>query len=154
MTLFEYYLQYMTRICEGSLEAPEGIILTETDEVRRAMELQQQVGAMGIPAFVRACAAAAGDDIPREAYDNFSMDDALSAVDAKTDEAIRGRLREAAGGSTMILIAHRVATLMQADQIIVLRDGRIVEQGAPEAVFGDTQQERTKQFLARYNERP
>ena len=50
MTLFEYYLQYMTRICEGSLEAPEGIILTETDEVRRAMELQQQVGTMGIPA--------------------------------------------------------------------------------------------------------
>lgn len=64
MTLFEYYLQYMTRICEGSLEAPEGITLTETDEVRRAMELQQQIGAMGIPAFVRACAAAAGDEIP------------------------------------------------------------------------------------------
>lgn len=63
------------------------------------------------------------------------FDDALSAVDAKTDEAIRGRLREAAGGSTMILIAHRVATLMQADQIIVLRDGRIVEQGAPEALL-------------------
>ena len=63
------------------------------------------------------------------------FDDALSAVDAKTDEAIRGRLREAAGGSTMILIAHRVATLMQADQIIVLRDGRIVEQGTPEALL-------------------
>lgn len=63
------------------------------------------------------------------------FDDALSAVDAKTDEAIRGRLREAAGGSTMILIAHRVATLMQADQIIVLRDGRIVERGAPEALL-------------------
>ena len=38
------------------------------------------------------------------------------------------RLREAAGGSTMILIAHRIATLMQADQIIVLKDGQIVEQ--------------------------
>lgn len=87
MTLFEYYLQYMTRICEGSLEAPEGITLTETDEVRRAMELQQQVGAMGIPAFVRACAAAAGDEIPREAYDNFSMDDALSAARALTEQA-------------------------------------------------------------------
>ena len=87
MTLFEYYLQYMTRICEGSLEAPEGITLTETDEVRRAMELQQQIGAMGIPAFVRACAAAAGDEIPREAYDNFSMDDALSAARALTEQA-------------------------------------------------------------------
>ena len=63
------------------------------------------------------------------------FDDVLSAVDAKTDEANRGRLREAAGGSTMILIAHRVATLMQADRIIVLRDGRIVEQGAPEALL-------------------
>ena len=87
MTLFEYYLQYMTRICEGSLETPEGITLTETDEVRRAMELQQQVGAMGIPAFVRACAAAAGDEIPREAYDNFSMDDALSAARVLTEQA-------------------------------------------------------------------
>lgn len=87
MTLFEYYLQYMTRICEGSLEAPEGITLTEMDEMRRAMELQQQIGAMGIPAFVRACAAAAGDEIPREAYDNFSMDDALSAAQALTEQA-------------------------------------------------------------------
>ena len=57
------------------------------------------------------------------------FDDALSAVDAKTDEAIRGNLRRAAGGSTLILIAHRVATLMQADTIIVLKDGEIVERG-------------------------
>ncbi|MBE5800417.1 MAG: ABC transporter ATP-binding protein [Clostridiales bacterium] len=57
------------------------------------------------------------------------FDDSLSAVDAKTDEAIRSRLREAAGGSTLILIAHRVSTLMQADQIIVLRDGEIIERG-------------------------
>ena len=63
------------------------------------------------------------------------FDDALSAVDAKTDEAIRGRLREAAGGSTLILIAHRVATLMQADQIIVLRDGQIIERGTPEELL-------------------
>ena len=87
MTLFEYYLQYMTRICEGTLAAPAGITLTETDEMRRAMELQQQISAMGIPAFVRACAAAAGDEIPREAYDNFSMDDMLSAAQALADQA-------------------------------------------------------------------
>ena len=59
------------------------------------------------------------------------FDDALSAVDAKTDEAIRDRLREAAGGSTLILIAHRVATLMQSDHIIVLENGRIIESGTP-----------------------
>ena len=56
------------------------------------------------------------------------FDDALSAVDAKTDEAIRARLREAAGGSTLVLIAHRVATLMQSDHIIVLENGRIKEE--------------------------
>ena len=42
MTLFDYYLQYMTQICEGSLTAPEGITLTENDEMHRAMELQRQ----------------------------------------------------------------------------------------------------------------
>ena len=64
MTLFEYYIDYMTRVCEGALPTPAGIALTETDEMRRAMELQQQISAMGIPAFVKACAAAAGDEIP------------------------------------------------------------------------------------------
>lgn len=63
------------------------------------------------------------------------FDDALSAVDAKTDEAVRTRLRTAAGGATLVLIAHRVATLMQADRIIVLEDGRIVEAGTPDELL-------------------
>lgn len=87
MTLFEYYINYMTRLCEGSLPAPEVITLTETDEMRRAMELQQQISAMGIPAFVRACAAEAGDEIPQEAYDSFSMDDMLSAAKALAEQS-------------------------------------------------------------------
>lgn len=87
MTLFEYYIQYMTRICEGTLAAPSGIHLTETDEMRRAMQLQQQISAMGIPAFVRACAAETGDSIPQEAYDNFSMEDMLSAAQALAEQA-------------------------------------------------------------------
>ena len=63
------------------------------------------------------------------------FDDALSAVDAKTDEAIRTRLRDAAGDATLILIAHRVSTLMQSDHIIVLEDGRIIEEGAPDELI-------------------
>lgn len=87
MTLFEYYINYMTRVCEGSLPAPKGITLTETDEMRRAMELQQQISAMGIPAFVRACASEAGEDVPQEAYDSFSMDDMLSAAKALAEQS-------------------------------------------------------------------
>jgi len=63
------------------------------------------------------------------------FDDALSAVDAKTDEAIRMRLREAAGEATVILIAHRVSTLMQSDHVIVLEDGRIIEAGSPQELL-------------------
>lgn len=87
MTLFEYYINYMTRVCEGTLPVPAGITLTETDEMRRAMELQQQISAMGIPAFVRACAAAAGEEIPQEAYDSFSMDDMLTAARTLAEQA-------------------------------------------------------------------
>ncbi len=59
------------------------------------------------------------------------FDDSLSAVDAETDAMIRAQLKESLGSSTVILISHRVTTLMQADKIIVLDKGRIVEEGTP-----------------------
>ncbi|MBQ4609319.1 MAG: ABC transporter ATP-binding protein, partial [Clostridia bacterium] len=43
--------------------------------------------------------------------------------------------REAAGGSTLVLIAHRVSTLQAADQIIVLSEGRIIERGTHEELI-------------------
>ena len=57
------------------------------------------------------------------------LDDALSAVDTGTESIILDALRERAGRHTTILIAHRVSTVMHADQIIVLDHGRIVQQG-------------------------
>lgn len=57
------------------------------------------------------------------------FDDSLSAVDADTDARIRQELRRNLGDSTVILIAHRVTTLMQADNIMVLDKGRIAEIG-------------------------
>ena len=57
------------------------------------------------------------------------FDDSLSAVDAETDAKIRQALHKNLGDSTVILIAHRVTTLMHADCILVLQHGRITEKG-------------------------
>ncbi len=57
------------------------------------------------------------------------LDDSLSSVDTQTEERILSRLRGIMRGRTTILIAHRTSTVRDADQIIVLRDGRITERG-------------------------
>lgn len=64
------------------------------------------------------------------------FDDSLSAVDAETDSKIRAALLENLGGSTVILISHRITTLMQADCILVLENGRVAGQGTHEALIG------------------
>ena len=58
------------------------------------------------------------------------FDDSLSAVDAETDAEIRASLHQAKGSATVILISHRITTLMQADCILVLQDGRVAEVGS------------------------
>ena len=58
------------------------------------------------------------------------FDDSLSAVDAETDTKIRTALRQSLGDATVILISHRVTTLMQADQILVLEGGRVADLGS------------------------
>ena len=69
MTLFDYYLQYMTEVWEGKRPAPEGITLPEDgDESTRIQALGQQLQAMGMAAFVRACAAQDGDALPEELF--------------------------------------------------------------------------------------
>ncbi len=57
------------------------------------------------------------------------FDDSLSAVDAETDTKIRNALKEGTGESTVILISHRITTLMQADMILVLDDGKVSDMG-------------------------
>jgi len=57
------------------------------------------------------------------------LDDALSSVDTGTEERILRRLRDVMRERTTVLISHRVSTVKSADQIVVLRDGRIIERG-------------------------
>jgi ATP-binding cassette subfamily B protein len=57
------------------------------------------------------------------------LDDALSAVDTFTEEEMLGRLRAVMAERTSIIVAHRISTVKDADHILVLDDGRIVERG-------------------------
>lgn len=58
------------------------------------------------------------------------FDDSLSAVDTRTDAAIRDALSTRRAGVTTMIISHRTTTLMEADKIYVMKDGHIVEQGS------------------------
>lgn len=63
------------------------------------------------------------------------FDDSLSAVDSETDAKIRQALKRNLGDSTVILISHRVTTLMQAECILVLDKGRVAELGSHEELI-------------------
>ncbi|MFR4979528.1 MAG: ABC transporter ATP-binding protein [Clostridium neonatale] len=63
------------------------------------------------------------------------FDDSFSALDFKTDAALRKALKEETGGSTMLLVAQRISTIMNAEQIIVLDNGYIVGKGTHESLM-------------------
>ncbi|MGA8182975.1 MAG: ABC transporter ATP-binding protein [Terriglobia bacterium] len=63
------------------------------------------------------------------------LDDALSSVDTYTEEKILQHLTEVMAGRTTILISHRVSTIRNADEIVVLHDGTIVERGSHEELL-------------------
>jgi len=63
------------------------------------------------------------------------LDDAFSSVDVETEERILEQLKGFMRGRTAILISHRISTVMEADQIVYLKDGRIVERGSHEELL-------------------
>lgn len=89
--LLQYYLQFLSEICEGTRPLPAGMTLQETEPMRRAMELQTQISAMGIPAFVRQCAQESGIEIPESEYASFdpaALAQALSSLPAQQPESV------------------------------------------------------------------
>lgn len=85
MTLLDYYLDYTEKLCEGRMSPPAGITLQEEAPEKRAMELQQQIAAMGIPAFVKLCAEAEGTKLPEAVYADFNVEDLLTSLRAMAD---------------------------------------------------------------------
>ena len=63
------------------------------------------------------------------------FDDSLSAVDTQTDISIRSALKEEKGNKTMIIISHRISTICDADNIIVLENGKISQEGTHEQLI-------------------
>jgi ATP-binding cassette, subfamily B, multidrug efflux pump len=120
-----------------------GVESATEDEIRRAAELAGLAG--DIESFPKGYDTMVGERgitlsggqkqrtaIARAILRNpriLILDDALSSVDTLTEERILQALENAMRGRTVILISHRVSTVRQADRIVVLDHGRIVEQG-------------------------
>ena len=67
--------------------------------------------------------------------DLYIFDDSFSALDFKTDAALRAALTQEMRGAALLIIAQRISTILHADQIIVLKDGEVVGQGCHEELM-------------------
>ena len=65
----------------------------------------------------------------------YLFDDSFSALDYKTDAALRQALGKKASNATVLIVAHRISTILHADQILVLDDGRIAGKGTHEELL-------------------
>ena len=82
------------------------------------------------------------------------FDEPTSALDPEMVGEVLEVMKELAEtGLTMIIVTHEMAFARDvSSHVIFMDDGRILEQGTPEEVFGSPKQERTKQFLCRYTQ--
>ncbi len=138
--LFNDTIAYNIRY--GRPEAPE-------DEVRRAAELAQIAGFIeklpdGYQSMVgeRGLKLSGGEKqrvaIARtilKAPPILMLDEATSALDTQTEQEIQAALDTVSRGRTTLVIAHRLSTVISADEIIVLRDGRIEERGTHQSLL-------------------
>ena len=69
------------------------------------------------------------------------LDEATSSLDVPTERAVQRALRTVLPDRTALIIAHRLSTVEIADRVLVLDDGRIVEDGTPESLIAEAQGE-------------
>jgi ATP-binding cassette subfamily B protein len=67
----------------------------------------------------------------------YLFDDAFSALDVHTDARVRAALRDVSAESTVIIVAQRISTVVEADQVIVIDDGKVVGSGTHESLLSD-----------------
>ncbi len=68
----------------------------------------------------------------------YIFDDAFSALDVHTDALVRSRLAEVAADATVIVVAQRISTIIDADQVIVVEDGRVLGAGTHESLLAQS----------------
>ncbi len=68
----------------------------------------------------------------------YAFDDAFSALDVHTDALVRARLSEISADATIVVVAQRISTVIDADQVIVIEDGRIVGTGTHQTLLTES----------------
>ena len=81
----------------------------------------------------------------------FVLDEATSSIDTVTEKKIQDAIRHLMKGRTSFVIAHRLSTIRQADLILVIRDGKIVERGTHEELI-DKNGEYYRLYTRQYQE--
>lgn len=122
---------------------------TET-EMRHALDVAQSDFVWGLPERLDAPVAQGGTNFSggqrqrlaiaralMKHADLYIFDDSFSALDFKTDAALRRALKPETRNAAVLIIAQRINTIMHADQIVVLKDGRIVGKGTHEELMED-----------------
>lgn len=130
-----------SNLCDGRAGA------TET-EMRHALDVAQSDFVWGLPERLDAPVAQGGTNFSggqrqrlaiaralMKHADLYIFDDSFSALDFKTDAALRRALKPETRNAAMLIIAQRINTILHADQIVVLKDGRIVGKGTHEELM-------------------
>jgi ATP-binding cassette, subfamily B, multidrug efflux pump len=118
----------------------EALSIAAADEFVRAhadgLQMRVAQGGINFSGGQRQRLAIARAVIRRPAI--YLFDDAFSELDVQTDALVRSRLTEAAANATVIVVAQRISTIVNADQVIVVEDGRMLGAGTHESLLAES----------------